>query len=54
MADILQEMATSLYNGDDTKVAALVQQALDEGMGPGDILTGGLVAGMVKGYQERM
>jgi 5-methyltetrahydrofolate--homocysteine methyltransferase len=46
MADILQEMATSLYNGDDTKVAALVQQALDEGMGPGDILNGGLVAGM--------
>jgi 5-methyltetrahydrofolate--homocysteine methyltransferase len=46
MADILQEMATSLYNGDDTKVAALVQQALDEGMGPGEILNGGLVAGM--------
>jgi 5-methyltetrahydrofolate--homocysteine methyltransferase len=46
MADILQEMATDLYNGDDTKVAALVQQALDEGMGPGEILNGGLVAGM--------
>jgi 5-methyltetrahydrofolate--homocysteine methyltransferase len=46
MADILQEMATSLYNGDDTTVAALVQQALDEGMGPGEVLNGGLVAGM--------
>jgi 5-methyltetrahydrofolate--homocysteine methyltransferase len=46
MADILQEMATSLYNGDDGKVAELTQQALDEGMAPGDILNGGLVAGM--------
>lgn len=46
MADILQEIATSLYNGEDTKVAELVEQALQEGMGPGDVLNGGLVAGM--------
>jgi 5-methyltetrahydrofolate--homocysteine methyltransferase len=46
MADILQEIATSLYNGEDTKVAELVEQALQEGIGPGDVLNGGLVAGM--------
>jgi len=46
MADILQEIATNLYNGEDKKVAELVEQALQEGLGPGDILNGGLVAGM--------
>jgi 5-methyltetrahydrofolate--homocysteine methyltransferase len=46
MADILQEMASNLYNGEEDKVAALVQQALDQGMEPGDVLAGGLIAGM--------
>jgi 5-methyltetrahydrofolate--homocysteine methyltransferase len=46
MADILQEMASNLYNGEDKEVAQLVQQALDEGVTPGDILSGGLIAGM--------
>jgi len=46
MADILQQMASSLYNGEEGEVAALVQQALDDGMAPGDILSGGLIAGM--------
>ena len=46
MADILQKIASNLYNGEDQEVAALVQQALDEGMDPGDILQGGLIAGM--------
>ena len=46
MADVLQEIATNLYDGDDEKVAELVQQALDEGMAPGEVLNGGLVTGM--------
>ena len=46
MADILQEIASNLYNGDDKTVAALVQQALDQGSAPGDVLAGGLIAGM--------
>lgn len=46
MADVLQDIATNLYNGDDQKVAQLVQQALDEGMAPGEVLNGGLIAGM--------
>jgi 5-methyltetrahydrofolate--homocysteine methyltransferase len=46
MADILQEMASNLYNGEEEKVAELVQQALDQGMKPGDVLAGGLIAGM--------
>jgi 5-methyltetrahydrofolate--homocysteine methyltransferase len=46
MADILQELASNLYNGEEEKVAALVQQALDQGMKPGDVLAGGLIAGM--------
>jgi 5-methyltetrahydrofolate--homocysteine methyltransferase len=39
-------MASSLYEGEDQEVAALVQQALDQGMAPGEILQGGLIAGM--------
>jgi 5-methyltetrahydrofolate--homocysteine methyltransferase len=46
MADVLQEIASRLYDGEDQAVAALVQQALDEGMGPGELLQGGLIAGM--------
>jgi 5-methyltetrahydrofolate--homocysteine methyltransferase len=46
MADILQEMASNLYNGEEEKVASLVQQALDQGMEPGVILSDGLIAGM--------
>jgi 5-methyltetrahydrofolate--homocysteine methyltransferase len=46
MADILQEMASNLYNGEEEKVAELVQQALDQGMAAGEILSGGLIAGM--------
>jgi 5-methyltetrahydrofolate--homocysteine methyltransferase len=46
MADILQEIASNLYNGDDKKVAELVQQALDQGSAPGEVLAGGLIAGM--------
>jgi len=46
MADIFQEIASSLYNGEAGKVAELVQQALDQGSDPPDVLSNGLIAGM--------
>jgi 5-methyltetrahydrofolate--homocysteine methyltransferase len=46
MADTMQQIASNLYEGEDEAVAALVQEALDEGMEPGKILKGGLIAGM--------
>ena len=46
MSDTLQQIASKLYEGSRDDVAALVQQALDEGIGPGEILTGGMVVGM--------
>ena len=46
MADILQQIASNLYQGEDQEVAELVQQALDQGMEPHEILHGGLIAGM--------
>jgi len=46
MADVLQEIASNLYGGEDEEVAALVQEALDQGMDPGEILASGLIAGM--------
>jgi 5-methyltetrahydrofolate--homocysteine methyltransferase len=46
MADVLQEIASNLYDGEDEKVAALVQEALDQGMDPGEILASGLIAGL--------
>jgi len=46
MADILQKIATKLYEGEDKEVAELVQQALDSGLTPKEILQDGLIAGM--------
>jgi 5-methyltetrahydrofolate--homocysteine methyltransferase len=46
MADILERIASNLYDGEDEAVAELVQKALDQGMGPNEILQGGLIAGM--------
>jgi 5-methyltetrahydrofolate--homocysteine methyltransferase len=46
MADTLQIIAQDLYDGEDEQVARLVQQALDDGLAPGEILRGGLIAGM--------
>jgi len=46
MADILQKIASNLYDGEDETVAELVQQALDQGLNPGDVLQNGLIAGM--------
>jgi 5-methyltetrahydrofolate--homocysteine methyltransferase len=46
MADVLQRIGSNLYDGEDEEVAALVQEALDQGMDPGEILASGLIAGM--------
>jgi 5-methyltetrahydrofolate--homocysteine methyltransferase len=46
MADLLQKMASSLYAGEDKEVAELVQEALDQGLAPAEILSSGLIAGM--------
>ena len=46
MADILQEIASNLYDGDDKTVANLVQRALDQGSAPEEVLAGGLIVGM--------
>jgi 5-methyltetrahydrofolate--homocysteine methyltransferase len=46
MADILQQISSSLYDGDDQAVGELVQKALDQGLSPSSILQGGLIAGM--------
>ena len=46
MADILEKIASNLYNGEDAEVAELVQDALDQGLPPNDILQNGLIAGM--------
>ena len=46
MEDILQKIATDLYEGEDQEVAELVQEALDQGMTPDEILQEGLIAGM--------
>ena len=46
MADIYAEIASNLYDGNDDQVAALVQQALEQGLAPGEVLSAGLIAGM--------
>ena len=46
MTDVLQRIATKLYEGEDGEVAELVQQALDIGKLPKEILQEGLIAGM--------
>jgi len=46
VSNILQDIARNLYNGQAQPVADLVQKALDQGLPPGDILSGGLIAGM--------
>ena len=46
MANVLEKIASELYNGEDEAVAEMVQQAIDEGMDVGEILADGLIAGM--------
>lgn len=46
VADVLQQIAEQLYNGEEEQVADLVQQALNQGINPGKVLESGLMAGM--------
>jgi 5-methyltetrahydrofolate--homocysteine methyltransferase len=46
MADVLGQIPSRLYEGDEEGVAALVKQALDQGLSPQEVLSGGLIAGM--------
>ena len=46
MADILSDIASKLYDGSAQEVAEMVQEALDQGMAPGEVLQGGLIVGM--------
>jgi 5-methyltetrahydrofolate--homocysteine methyltransferase len=46
MMEVLQEIGASLRNGDDERVAALTQQAIDDGVPVGEILKNGLIGGM--------
>ena len=46
MSETLSKMAEDLYNGRAKEVAEGTQKALDEGIGPGEILQGALIAGM--------
>ena len=46
MADNVQKIAKSIYSGDVEAVAELVQDALDSGIAPGDVLNDALLAGM--------
>lgn len=48
MEDVLQEIASNLYDGEDKAVAGLVRKALDNGLAPQEILSAGLIAGMDK------
>lgn len=48
MADILQRIASKLYEGEDKEVAELVRDALDDGIAPLEVLSTGLIAGMEK------
>jgi len=44
--DVLQEIAASLRNGDDQRVARLTQQAIDDSLPAEEILNKGLMSGM--------
>ena len=46
MTDIFQNIAAKLYEGEDVEVAELVQQALDMGKLPKEVLQDALIAGM--------
>lgn len=46
MSDVLEQITEKLYAGERDEVAALTQKALDEGISPGEVLKGGLLAGM--------
>ncbi|MFQ5722690.1 MAG: B12-binding domain-containing protein [Candidatus Aminicenantales bacterium] len=48
MSEILQNIASKLYNGDEKNVRALVNEALRQGMSPEEILNKALIVGMDK------
>ena len=45
-ADVFENIARALERGQQKKLLTLCQQALDEGCGPGDILSKGMIVGM--------
>ena len=46
MADKFERIASKLYEGDIEAVAEMVQEALDAGMAPSEVLSDALLAGM--------
>ena len=48
MADKVQKIAESIYSGDIEAVGELVQDLLDAGMAPGEVLNDALLVGMDK------
>jgi 5-methyltetrahydrofolate--homocysteine methyltransferase len=46
MSDIYEKLSTMVLEGDDENVAEVVQQGLDEGLEPNDLLQKGLIVGM--------
>ncbi|HJL69491.1 MAG: corrinoid protein [Anaerolineales bacterium] len=52
MADTYQEIASSLYRGDASKVAELVREAIDKNLDVSEILSDGLMKGMDKVGQD--
>ena len=46
MNDVLKKITEQLYIGDANEVSELTQKALDEGLRPAEVLSGGLLAGM--------
>jgi len=45
-SNILEQIASNLYQGEDEVVADLVRQGLDQEVSPAELLNGGLIAGM--------
>ena len=45
-SNILEQIASNLYQGEDKAVADLVRQGLDQEVSPAELLNGGLIAGM--------
>ena len=52
MADTYQEIASSLYRGDASRVAELVREAIDKNLDVSEILSDGLMKGMDKVGQD--
>jgi 5-methyltetrahydrofolate--homocysteine methyltransferase len=48
MSAVYEQLSTTVLEGDSAKTPGLVQQALDEGLQPKDILDNGLVPGMTE------